>query len=113
MPSRLPPMGALIAVAGGCGIGVGVMALFLIKERDKLTNQAAFIKGAVQLLKEQPITKDLLGEELKIGKATLGDGWSRADKLHVQVRVPVAGEHDKAFLYAYARRKDEDEKLRL
>lgn len=85
--------------------------MLLTKERDKLVNQAGFVMNAVQRLKEQPITKEILGEDLKVGKASLTDGI--IDKHHVKVRVPVKGERDNAYLYVYARRKSEAERLRL
>lgn len=110
---RLPSWPTLIAAAGGGGVGLGLMMLLTNRQRDKLANKATFLQRAIDIAKEQPKVRELLGEEIQVGKITLNDGWGKLQRLHVQLKVPVKGEHDFAYLYAYARRKSDEDKLKL
>lgn len=109
----LPKLATLAGLAGVAGMSVGCVTLLLRRERDNKANKSNFLLRAVELLKEQPVTKELLGDNLKIGRAKLDDGFGSADKFHVKIRLPIQGELDSAYLYAYARRKEETERLRL
>lgn len=109
----MPSLKTLVGIAGVGGMTVGTMALLLLRERDKSAAKARYIKDAITTLKNEPISKELLGDNIKIGAITLKDGWSEIDKLAVRLKIPVTGDIDKAFLYAYARRPDEEERFRL
>lgn len=110
---QLPKMSTLLGVAGGCGVGVSAMLLLMNKQRDGFANQANFVQKAVQIMTEEHEVKQLLGEPILVGKASFNDGWSRLQRLNAQVRLPIKGQNDTAFLYAYARKKSDTGKLYL
>lgn len=109
----LPKLATLFAIAGGCGVGCGGMLLLTQKANDDFANTAIFIKRAIEVAREEPQVRQLLGDRFEVGRASFGDGWSKMRALHVQVRMPVKGERDNAYLFAYARKRDEKDKLRL
>lgn len=109
----MPKLSTLIAVAGGLGIGIGVMTVLLRKETQKFAKHAAFVEKAVEIMKNQPQVKQLLGESVQIGQATFQDGWGKFDRNQVRLRIPVKGENDNAYLFAYARKKHKMDKFRL
>lgn len=110
---RLPSWPSLIAAAGGASIGLGLMMALVNKQRDNQANQATFVNRAITIMREQETIKELLGDDIQVGRITLNDGWGRVQRLEAQLRVPLKGERDIAFLYAYARRKDEKDLLKL
>lgn len=103
----------LLAVAGGGGVGVGVMALLLAGQKEKFANRGNFIKSAIEIMGDQPTVVELLGGKFEVGRATFADGWSKMDNLQIQVQMPIKGEKDSARLYAFARKKDDQDKYRL
>lgn len=107
---RLP---TLIAIASGCGIGVGCMALLLNKEKERYINRSKFIDNAVNIAKDQEGVKGLLGETVEIGKASLVDGWSKMNSTEVRLKVPIKGTNDNADLYTFARKPKDGTKYKL
>lgn len=109
----LPKMSTLVKVAGTFGIGIGIMGVLLNRETNKLVNQAKFVQIAVETMKSQPTVKELLGSEITAGRATLNNDSGDLTKHNIKVVVPLKGENDSARLYAYARRKGDDDNFRL
>lgn len=103
----------LIAVAGGGGVCVGVMALLLNKEKENYANQASFVQSAVSVMKNQPTVMELLGDDFQVGRASLQDGWGKMEKSKIRVMIPIQGASDKARLFVYARKKNPEDKFRL
>lgn len=97
----------VVTVLGGYGLGR--LSLNMEQSRHKST----FLKSAVALMEDEPKIKELLGEKYRIGSASLNDGFTKQEPKHVQLKLPVMGNNDNAFLYTYARRKSEDEKFKL
>jgi hypothetical protein len=110
---KLPSWPTLFAVAGGCGFGLAGMMFLTNKQRDSIANEAAFVKRAVDIMKSQQTVKELLGEDIKVGRITLNDGWGSIQRSQARLRVPIKGEHDNAYLYVYARKKEEKGILEL
>lgn len=104
---------SLLAVCGGCGIAVGAMAMVLNKESTKYANQASFVKTALDMVEKEPEVLEMVGQPYALGKAKVLDLWQGLDTNNVKVRVPIKGPNDTAFIYAFARRKEPKEKLRL
>ena len=109
--AALPRVATLLAIAGGGGIAVGTMALLFYRKTESVATNSNFLLRAVDIIQEQPISRDLLGESIKIGKASFDSGWLRQNDL--KLTVPVKGDNDNALLIAYARRKDSESKFRL
>lgn len=103
----------LLAVAGGGGVGIGVMALLLAGQKERFANQGGFVRSAIEIMGDQPAVVELLGGKFEVGRATFADGWSKMDNTQIRVQVPIKGEGDTAKLYAFARRKDKEDKYRL
>lgn len=109
---RLPSWAVLTAVAGGFGLGIGAMSILLNKELDRSANQAMFVKKAIDIMRNEPQVEQLLGGSIEVGNAKLLGGWSKVDK-EVQIKVPIKGELDNAYLYAYGRRKKVEDRFKL
>lgn len=103
----------LVAIAGGCGIGLGCMVLLLRQQTERFANQAVFIQSALNIMEDQPAVKTLLGNSYQVGRATLKDGFTKVDRLNVRVRLPIKGDNDTAQLYAYAKKRYEKDKFKL
>lgn len=103
----------LMAIAGGGGIGVGIMALLLNKEQENFANQASFVQSAVSVVRGHSTVMDLLGNDFQVGRASLQDGWGKMGRKNIQVMIPIKGENDRANLFVYARKIDPKEKFKL
>lgn len=102
----------LFSIAGGCGIGVGVMVLLLRGQTNEFASKGLFVTTATKIINNQPQVDELLGKPFQLGRANLQDGWSKMEQDYVQVRIPVSGVKDKAIMWAYAKRQ-EDNKIQL
>lgn len=109
----LPSWPILIGAASFGGIAIGTMGLLLHKQMDKIANEANFVRRALTITREKPAMKQLVGEKIEVGRATLADDFGKLDETNIQIRLPIKGENDKAFLMAYARKKDPSDKFRL
>ena len=104
--ARLPKTSTLMAIAGGLGLGLGMATMLLDKERHKWVNRhPQFVAKALEMIDQNPEVKALFGDKMEVGKITLNDGWARMTAEHVQLKVPIQGERDNAYLYAYARKR--------
>lgn len=110
---KLPSFTTLIVMATGCGMGVGAMWLVYKKEKENYTARGSFVPTAIKIVREQPMITEIIGENFKVGRPSLKDGWGKVDKYQAQVRVPVIGDKEKGDLFAYARKKDKTEKFQL
>lgn len=103
----------MFAIAGSCGVGVGVMTLLLRDRRNEAMSKASFLKSAMKIANEQPQVVELFGGPLEFGRIDLHDGWSKVKPDLVQLRVPVKGENDNGNLLAYARMNTALNRFRL
>lgn len=106
-------MGTLVAVAGGCGVALASMAMLLNRESGKFANQAAFVKTALDMVEKEPTILEMIGQPYTLGQAKVMDLWLGSDVRNVKVRVPVIGTNDRAYIYAFARKKDTKDRLKL
>lgn len=110
---RLPSWPTLIAATGGASIGLGLMMALFNRARDNQANESTFVGRAITIMREQETFRELLGDDIQVGRIRLADGWCKVQPLEAQLRVPLKGERDTAYLYAYGRRKSQGELLKL
>lgn len=91
----------------------GGLTYTLNKKAEKAAREASCVEKAIELMRTEPEIKKLLGEKIVPGRPTLYDGFGRLGKVHCQLKIPIKGETDNAFLYAYGRRRDENDTFRL
>ena len=80
---------------------------------NKSSNKFNFVQRAFLLAKNQPAIQELLGDNVGLRQSTFKDDFGKVEMTSAQIRVPIAGDKDQAFLYAYARRKDKYDSFRL
>lgn len=103
---------AVLTVAGIGAVSLGLGQIFI--NLDKKRIQGSFLKTALALMREEPEVKNLLGEKLTIGsRRALSDDFTKREPKRIQLMLPVSGEKDNGYLFAYARRKTEEEKFKL
>lgn len=105
----------LVTIAGGCGIGVGAMAVLLTKEQNKYAGKASFVHKAVELAQSQETVRNLLGDSIEAQRARIERNWGNGpvSRNHIKILVPLKGQKDTAQMFVYARRRDETCKLGL
>lgn len=104
----------LVAICGGGGLALAGMATLLNKESDKLASQAPFVKTALDMIEKEPEVLEMVGQPYALGKPQVMDLWlGKLDANNVKVRVPMKGSNDTAFIYAFARKKERKDKLKL
>lgn len=89
------------------------MWLLLRQEKENYFNRGSFLGSAVSIVKEQPIITELIGEDIKLGRVSLKDGWGKMDQYQAQIKVPIIGDKDSGDLFAYARKKEKADKFKL
>lgn len=85
----------------------------LSRESTRYANTTGFVKTALDMVEKEPEVLDMIGQPYSLGKAKVLDLWFGFDTNNVKVRVPVKGANDTAFIYAFARKKDSKDKLKL
>lgn len=115
MINKVARMGSkwkVIAVATAAtvfgGFGLGKLTINMDNTRSNVT----FLKSVVALMEEEPKIKELLGEKYQIG-SSIQDDFTKQEPNHIQLKLPVTGKNDSAYLYTYARRKTPEEKYKL
>lgn len=89
------------------------MWLLMSKEKENNFNRGQFLGSAVKLVQDQPLITELIGEDIKIGRVSMKDGWGQMDDYQAKIRVPIIGNKDSGDLFAYARKKEKRDKFKL
>lgn len=108
MASKLKMVLAAGAIAVA-SLGVGQILI----HHDAKKVQGSFLRSAIALMREEPEVMKLLGEKFTIGSRSLTDDFTKREPNRLQLMLPIAGEKDNGYLFAYARRKTEGEKFKL
>lgn len=105
----------LLTIAGGLGIGIGGVSTLAYRQKGELLSKTSVVKSAIRIVKDQKEVLELIGkpESIDIGTINLNDGWTKLGSSKAQIKVPFKGEVDDGYLFAYARKNQEDGKFRL
>lgn len=109
----LPKWSVIWGALGVSSILVGGMGLMTKRQFEKYANEADFIQRAMKISKRIPELKQLVGEDFEFGRVKLDDGFGKLGEDETQLKLPIVGSQDNAFLYLYARRKKPDRRFRL
>lgn len=102
----------MVLAAGAIAVAsLGVGQVLISHDSKKI--KGSFLKSAIALMREEPEVKKLLGEKFTIGSRSLKNDFTRLEPKRLQLMLPIAGEKDNGYLFAYARRKSENEKFKL